>query len=193
MPINTTPINENADIQELLKILKEQKMTEHFKTLTDTVNQISTLENQLDTVKKQLENVNQKLEELTKKKHPVSDAFRKMVQNLEEKVNKLQSQLNDLKQSLIGEVRKTIDAFKQKGISALNNIVKILKIKENLNSVANALFKAEQGLDKAIEKLDNLDDKAKKPSLLGKVDENKATIKKAAPVVKKVKSKEAAI
>ena len=149
----TPPIAENEDVKELLAILRENNSpsTQDFLAV---LQQVGAMEKQLDAAVKELSAMRQELKEAQEQNHPVKTALQNAVIAMQGQVLDLRDKLNELKQDVIDGCKNAVAAFKEKGISALDNVARFFKVKPLLENMRDSLTKDIQRDDKAIAKIE---------------------------------------
>lgn len=149
----TAPILENEHLQELLAILRENNVpsTQDFLAV---LNQVGAMEKQLDAAVKEFAAMRQELRTAQEQNHPVKTALQKTVIVMQGQVLDLREKLVELKQNVIDCCKNAITAFKENGISALDNTARFFKVRPILESMRDTLTKNIQNDDKAIAKIE---------------------------------------
>ena len=149
----TEPILENEHVKELLAILKENN-SPSTKDFLSVLNQVGAMEKQLDTAVKELAAMRQELRTAQEQNHPVKTALQKAVIIMQEQVLDLRERLANLKQNVIDGCKNAVAAFKETGISALDNVARFFKVRPSLEAMREMLTKDIQYDDKAIAKIE---------------------------------------
>ena len=149
----TSPIMENEHVKELLEILRENNAPS-TKDFLAVLRQVGTMEKQLDAAVKELSAMRQELKIAQEQNHPIKSALQKVVQVMEKNVAALQVRLSELKQNVIEGCKNAVATFKEKGISALDNVARFFKVRPILETMRNELDKNIQFDDKAIAKIE---------------------------------------
>jgi hypothetical protein len=147
------PIIENKHVKELLTILK-QNNSPSMKDMLAIIGQISTMEKHLESAVNELAAMRTQLAEMEAKNHPIRNTLQKAVIGMQAQILELRDKLAELKQSFIESCKNAVTAFKEKGISALDNVAKFFKIKPALESMRNNLDRDIRADDKAIAKIE---------------------------------------
>jgi predicted metal-dependent hydrolase len=149
----SAPIMTNADVKELLAILKEHN--------SPSMNDFSTVLNQVDVMEKQLAEAIQELtairRELTGAKtqpQPIQIALQKALTRTQGQVSSLQNKLSEIKQAVIEGCKNAVAAFKEKGVSALDNIARFFKVRPMLEALQASAVKVAQDVGKTIQKIE---------------------------------------
>lgn len=146
-------ILENEHIKELLAVLRENN-SPSTKDFFAVLNQVGAMEKQLDAAVKELAAMRQELRTAQEQNHPVKTALQKAVIVMQGQVLDLRDKLAELKQSVIDGCKNAIAAFKETGISALDNVARFFKVRPILESMRDMLTKDIQYDDKAIAKIE---------------------------------------
>lgn len=147
------PILENEHVKELLAILMENN-SPSTKDFLAVLNQVGAMEKQLDAAVKELAAMRQELRTTQEQKHPVKTALQKAVIVMQGQVLDLRDKLAELKQSVIDGCKNAVTAFKETGISALDNVARFFKVRPTLEAMRDMLTKDIQYDDKAIAKIE---------------------------------------
>lgn len=147
------PIMENEHVKELLAILRENN-SPSAKDFLAVLNQVGAMERQLDAAVKELAAMRQELKTAQEQNHPVKTALQKAVITMQGQVLDLRERLTELKQNVIDGCKNAVAAFKEKGISALDNVAQFFKVRPILEAMRDNLNKSIQHDDKAIAKIE---------------------------------------
>jgi len=150
---STAPLLENEHVKELLAILRENNSSS-TKDFLAVLNQVGAMEKQLDAAVNELAAMRRELAEAQEQNHPVKTALQNAVKTLEKNIATLRERLDELKQNIIGGCKNAVAVFKEKGISALDNIARFFKVKPILENMRGELNKNIQLDDKAITKIE---------------------------------------
>ncbi|MFT8889787.1 MAG: DUF6674 family protein [Ethanoligenens sp.] len=132
------PLLENEHVKELLAILETNNVPDR-KDFLAVLNQVGAMERQLDAAVKELAAMRRELNEARELAHPVKTALQNTVKTLEKNVEVLRGRLDAVKRNVIEGCKNAVDAFKEKGISALHGITRFLKIRPLLEAMRNDL------------------------------------------------------
>lgn len=147
------PIMENEHVKELLAILRE-KNAPSAKDFLAVLNQVGAMEKQLDSAVKELAAMRQELKTAQEQNHPVKTALQKAIIVMQGQVLDLRERLTELKQNIIDGCKSTVAAFKEKGISALDNVARFFKVRPILEAMRDNLNQNIQHDDKVIAKIE---------------------------------------
>ena len=151
---DSLPLAENAHVKELFGILESHgRDTSGLKALIGYVNQmegfVKRAEGSITDMKAQLETMKEV------QGHPVKTALQNAVRSLEQKVAEARARLGELKAGIAEGCRNAVAAFKEKGISALNNLASFFGVKKSLQDVATGLDGIIRADDRAIAKIES--------------------------------------
>ncbi|MDR1467287.1 MAG: hypothetical protein LBI55_02545 [Oscillospiraceae bacterium] len=152
MPKTSTtavPIMENEYVIELLEILKAHK-SPSINDFNAVLGHVAAMEKQLEAAVSELAAMRRDLAEAEKHNHPIKNTMQKAVIAMQGQVLDLREKLAALKQSVIDGCKNALAAFKEKGISALDNIARFFKIKPILETIHTGADKAAQAADRAV-------------------------------------------
>ena len=138
---NAVPLIENEHVKELLAIMEANNMPDR-KDLLAVLHQLGAMERQLDATVKELAAMRRELNEAREQTHPVKTALQSAVSTIEKNVAVLRERLDAVKQNVIEGCKNAVGAFKEKGISALNNIAHFFKVRPVLESMRDDLGKS---------------------------------------------------
>ena len=148
-PITPLPLMENGSVRELLSILKENR-TPTMQDLLNVLTHVAEVERQFGEALNELQAIRQDLSAAREQNHPATTTLHNAVKTVEANVATLREQLNALKQSVIDGCKNAVAAFKENGITALDDIARFFKIRPILESMRDSLAKTIQTEDKAL-------------------------------------------
>ena len=90
------------------------------------------------------------LAEAEKHNHPIKNALQKTVIVMQAQILEMREKLTALKQSVIEGCKNAVAAFKEKGITALDNIARFFKVKPILEAIHTGADKTAGQTDKAV-------------------------------------------
>jgi len=124
------PLIKNDHVKEILSIMAENgKDTSGLTALLDYV---TSMENHLVKAYGEVLTMRQELSGLREERnHPV----RSLLQSLETSINEASKNLNLLKEKIVDGCKEAVSMFKQKGISALNNMARFFRVKPTLEAL----------------------------------------------------------
>jgi len=131
---------ENEHVKEFLAILKGNG--KDSSGLVALLGYVTDAETQLSRAADELRSIHQELREMREERnHPVRTALQKAAKSLESNITESRSWLNEIKAKIIEGCKNAIVAFKQRGISALNSIVKFFRVRPMLKIMRNNMQK----------------------------------------------------
>lgn len=151
--IPTVPITENEYVKELLDILKKHQLPS-VNDFNDILNHIAAMEQQLDKAVKELTAMRHNLAEAEKHKHPIKSTMQTALIAMQAQVLELKEKLKALKQTVIDGCKNALIAFKEKGISALDDIARFIKIKSMLEIIHTGADKALRSADRVVSNIE---------------------------------------
>jgi ABC-type transporter Mla subunit MlaD len=147
------PLRDNPYVVQLLREMETAKI--EIPAFTEMLKYVTTVENQLKSVTGDLGKIQQTLNEIQERqKHPISSFFQRMVDNMKTLIADVRANLGELKQSIIEGAKQALAALKEKGLSALNGIMRFFKVKDNLNAMTKSYDAAIAASDKTIARID---------------------------------------
>jgi uncharacterized coiled-coil DUF342 family protein len=122
---------DNPHVRELFSILNAKGR--NTTVLSELINSVSAMERQLDAAAKGLESVQRELSAIREERsHPLKTLFEKTTRSLLTKIKGLRTRISAIKNGIINGCKKAVDAFRDKGTVALNNLAGFFEIKQNL-------------------------------------------------------------
>ena len=152
---NAEPIIDNQHVKELLKIVRENE-AHQMKDLMTVLYKVAAMERQLGNAMNELAAMQKQLDEARALNHPALAAMEKAVINTQNFIQDLREKLTAIKKDIVSGCKGAVSAFKEKGISALNNLAGFFGIKSALESVRNDLNRAIEHDNKAIGKIETI-------------------------------------
>ena len=149
------PIAENEHVQELYNILKDNN-SPALNDFLSIVKQIGAMEANLQSAVTELAAMRTQLAEMEASNHPFRNALQKAVVATQAQVLEIRDKLAELKEQFIEGCKNAVQSFKEKGISALDNVARFLGIKPALESLRNNCEKSIQADNKAIANIETV-------------------------------------
>ena len=150
---STAPITENEYVKEFLDILKKHQ-SPSVNDFNAILNHIVAMERQLDKAVKELKAMRYNLAETEKHKHPIKSTMQSALISMQAQILELKEKLKVLKQTVIDGCKNALITFKEKGISALDDITRFIKIKSMLEVIQTGADKAIQSADRAVSNIE---------------------------------------
>jgi hypothetical protein len=146
------PLAENEYVKELFSILQDNG--KDSTGLAALLGHVSEMENFVKRAEDKIVEMKSQLAEMKEvQNHPVRTALQSAIKNLENKVAEIKEHLSTLKHSIVESCKNAVTAFKEKGISALNNLASFFKVKTGLDNLKKSIDGAIKADDKAIAKI----------------------------------------
>ena len=143
------PVMDNEYVKEFLSIMRKNNAPE-TKTLLAILGQVTAMEKQLAAAVQELAAMRHDLAEAQKQNHPVKNALQKAVIIMQGQVLELREDLAALKKVVIDGCKNAVQAFKDKGIAALDGIARFFKIRPMLETIHTTANRAAQFAENAI-------------------------------------------
>ena len=143
------PIMENPDVKALISILTQHD-SPGLLDLRAILSQVTAMEQQLEATVKELSAMRRDLAEMERQKHPLKNAMQKAVINMQAQILDLRDKLGELKQAVIDGCKNAVAAFKEKGITALDNLARFFKVRPILEAMHTGADKAARFADKTV-------------------------------------------
>lgn len=122
---------ENKHVKELLDILAKEGKDENI--LTALFSSVSAMERQLCNAAAGLESMQRELSTMREERnHPVRTLLEKSTRSLCNRVNGIRARIKAIKDGIINGCKKAVAAFKDKGITALNDLAEFFDVKQSL-------------------------------------------------------------
>lgn len=148
-------LQENQNIQELLKLLSEHK-PEKAQDLSSLLFYVDGMERQFDAVVQELQEVKNQLADIKDKQNPIKKVLSGIVARLENKVEQMREQLSAIKETIAENAAKMVQEFKQMGISALDKTVDFLGVRDSLSSLRENLNQSVNDAQQSIAKVETI-------------------------------------
>ena len=147
------PLAENDYVQQLFGILSDNgRDTSGLSALLSHVSDMETFvksaEDTISTMKAQLSEMKEVQD------HPVKTALQNTIRSLEVKVAEVKERLVELKSNIVEGCKNAVNAFKEKGISALDKLASFFHVKDNLQDWKKNIQFVIQSDSKAIAKIE---------------------------------------
>jgi len=145
--------HDNTDIKELLELLKSPGFQTQRKEYESLLDGVKTIAKQYNSILTELDALKEKVSRITDKKNPLHI----MADNLDKLAADIGEKLKNLKYGILSFTRNAIDTAKEKGMSALGSVFATLHVKDGLQAISNGLAKSVEGLNKAVTRVDSLE------------------------------------
>jgi hypothetical protein len=150
---DNAPLTEYPYVKELLSILNDNDRD--TAGLSALLGHIGEMENFIKTAESTILDMKQQLDSMKEvQNHPVRAALQNAIKSLETKVTEISERLGELKSGIISGCMEAALTFKQKGITALNNLASFFHIKDSLGDWQKSIDFTIQTDNKAIAKIE---------------------------------------
>jgi len=137
------PLEESKHVKELLNILKANGMGEDAKGLIEVIGCVSSMERDLGKALSELTTMQLELSSMREEQnHPIKTMLHKAAEGLMARLKAIQKQLVALKDKIIGTCKEAVENIKDKGITAANDVVSFLNIKDDLQDARDSINNA---------------------------------------------------
>ncbi len=147
-------LQNNKTITQLLQLMEGNGQQGQAADLRQLCGYVDTLEEQYAAVLSELQDIKQQLTEATK--HPLKDQLSGAVQAAENSVQQLGVQLFHLRDSIIAWAGNTMKEFRQMGISALDDAVAALGIRQSLEGIRERLTSSLHSVQSVITQVETI-------------------------------------
>jgi len=146
-------LRDDPDVKELLALLQDPAYRSQRMTFSSIMDYADDIRYQYDTILTELSTLKEKVSQITDKKNPLN----LMVENLETLAADVGTKLKNLKDGILSFTKNALDTAKEKGLSALGSVFGALHVKDGLQAMSSGLAKSVAALDKAVTRVDNLE------------------------------------
>lgn len=152
--VEKIPLSEQPELKELFTVLDGNGMSKEKQEIESLVHYIESMETGFGQVLDELKEVREQLEQIQDK--GVKATVQRVVDKADTKVFEVKSQLVTVKNNLVKSAAKAVDAFKQKGVTALSKAVKSMGIYSALSHVKLGLQNAAKSVNEDISKISTI-------------------------------------
>ena len=146
---NSAPLAQNEYVQELFTVLQENGRD--TKGLAALIGHVSEMESFVKRAEDKIADMKSQLAEMKEvQSHPVKTALQNAIKALEHKVAEVKERITELKHNIIEGCKSAVQAFKENGATALNNLAKFFHIKGALKAVDRDMEQSIKICDKSI-------------------------------------------
>ena len=149
----TIPMRNDPDVKKLLDHLNAPGMESQRQEYISLLDYVDSITEQYTTILSELDALKEKVSKITDKKNPLAI----MVDNLEKLAADVGAKLKNLKDGILSFTKNALDTVKEKGLSALGSVFGALHVKDGLQIMSSGLTKSVAALDKAVARVDNLE------------------------------------
>ena len=150
-----SPLVKDLFVNELLDVLDAHKSTAAA-DLRNMLTNVTNMENQLAAANREIAMMRQELNTIREDSHPMRKTLQNATNSMQRQIDALREQLDTLKQSIIDGCKNVLNTFKERGITALNNISEFFNLRPVLEKMAVTLEKAEQRDTSIISKIETM-------------------------------------
>jgi hypothetical protein len=145
----TAALAENQYVQELFSILQDNG--KDTKGLSALIGHVSEMESFVTRAEQKIAEMKSQLSEMKEvQNHPVKTALTNAIKALETKVAEVKERIGELKTAIIDGCKSAVDAFKEKGAAALNNLARFFHIKGALKAVDKSVEQSVATCDRTV-------------------------------------------
>jgi hypothetical protein len=146
-------ITDQKDVKELLGILRENNIS--APDLIGVINHVAAMERELGKAAADLSAMRRELAELREESgHPIRTALQNAAKGLTAKIKSARSALSTLKDKIIGGCKRAVTAFKEGGVTALNNLSSFFDIRGELTAARDSINDAIRYNESQMSKID---------------------------------------
>lgn len=139
----TVTLAENEHVKELLDILKANGLNADAKGLAEVVGHVEAMQSEINKAIGEVTSMRRELFTMRdEQNHPIRTMLQKAADGLSSRLKTVQKCLSSLKDKIIGACKRTVEAFKDQGVAALNGAVVVFDIKHDLEVSRNAINNA---------------------------------------------------
>ena len=147
------PLSENEHVRELVSVLQENHVDAN--TLVAMLGYVAAVEKQLDKAAGELASMRRELNVMREERnHPIRTALVRAISSLENSIAIVRSRLEGIKAAIVTGCKNAVAAFKQHGISALNNLARFFNLKTELRDWSKSLNNLMKANDKTVENIE---------------------------------------
>jgi hypothetical protein len=148
----SSPLTENEYVQQLFSILQDNGRD--TTGLSALIGHVSEMENFVTRAEQKIADMKSQLAEMKEvQNHPVKTALTNAIKSLENKVAQVKEHLSELKQNIAEGCKTAVQAFKEKGAAALNNLAKFFHIKGGLKALDKSAEQSVKLCDKSVARI----------------------------------------
>ena len=152
---DSAPLTENEYVQELFSIL--QNNGRDSAGLAALLGHVSEMESFVKRAEDKIADMKSQLAEMKEvQNHPLKTALQNAIKTLEHKVAEIKERLGELKNNIVEGCKSAVQAFKDKGIAALDNLASFFHIKSGVQALDKSAKQGVSFCDKSVQQIDNL-------------------------------------
>ena len=149
-------MEKDPSFQDFLKLLNENGRAGQGQDLSLMAWYLDGMERQFDAVLQELQAVKAELAQVTEQQAPSKPLLARMVEGLEAKVEQARERLSAFRDRIMACVRDAADRFQDAGVSALDNAVAAMGVKNGLGRLQEGLQSSLASVKEALEKAENM-------------------------------------
>lgn len=142
--------------QEFLKLLQENGKTGQEQDLSLMAWYLADMERQFDAVVRELHDVKAELAQVTQEQSPSKKFLTSMVEALEKRVEQAKQALTTFQDRIVSCAKEAVGRFKDAGVSALDNAVAAMGVKNGLEHLQKDIQNALAGIKETLEKAESM-------------------------------------
>jgi hypothetical protein len=144
-----TPLMENEYVQQLFSVMQENERD--TSGLSALLGHVSEMENFVKRAEDKIADMKSQLAEMKEvQNHPVKTALQSAIRSLENKVAEVKEQLATLKSNIVLGCKNAVEAFKDKGVAALDKLASFFRVKGALKAIDRSAEQAIKNCDKSV-------------------------------------------
>ena len=148
------PLMENQYVQELFSVLHENGRD--TTGLAALIGHVGEMESFVKRAEDTIAGMKSQLSEMKEvQNHPVKTSLQSGIKNLEQKVADIKERIGELKNNIIEGCKSAVQAFKEKGLSALDKLASFFKIKSGLHNITAKIEVVIKANDNAVNKINS--------------------------------------
>jgi hypothetical protein len=144
---------DDPNVKELLSILKADGRSP--RELLDIIGSVTKMERELNATLKGLNAIQGELSAMREERdHPIRTMLEKTSRSLTAGVKGLCARLKDIGDGIVGGCKRAVEAFKDRGVSALNNLAEFFDVRQTLLDQRDGINAAIGRTQKSTEKIE---------------------------------------
>ncbi len=151
-------LTQDEMIQELINLLKINKMDDKANDLYETATYVDGLEQKLNQVMEELVTVKKQLADIQEQSiiKDFKDSLSNLIDKMENRCVEMKARLIEVKEQITDKAKEIVQAVKLNGKVALNKVVEFAGVKEKLEGIREKIKEAVIDTNHAIVKIDGL-------------------------------------
>lgn len=152
--VNSEPLSENQYVKELFSILQDNG--KDSAGLSALLGHVTAMEDFVKRAEDRIAEMKTQLAEIKEvQDHPVKTSLQNAIKNLEQKVAEIKERIGELKANIINGCKNAVDAFREKGITALDKLASFFRIKDDLQDLNKRISNTIKADDNAMAKIES--------------------------------------